>query len=1233
MAETLTVQITAQDGVTKVFKAISNGAQDAGKSVENAGKQGAKGMNELGKSAEDNARRMDRLKAEATAIGAAIGVLGAGIIKAGDAYRDQRLQLEALNRMYGEAADQIIAYSEAIQDTTRYSNDAARQSLAIFGTLNQNYGLSIEQLNQLLSRSADLSTLFGKSLSDTSQMIQNAMRGEAEYIEQVNISLQDNYVASQYAARGLGDWNKVTDDSAKAAFRFQLFMEQSEYAMGAAAAEADRAGGQFRQFLNEMQDAGQAVGGFLGPIGEIAAELAPITIALPVVAAGIGRLSTAVKGSQLGMAALGAAINPVALGLGALAVAGIATWNMFNEGRESAERLEDALIQLGDVAQNLRLGYRDDEARFLDEFGAGIKGIQDEIDNLDRSGLDAIVSQMAAMRGEHPRYIFDEIAEGMSMTTEESDRLTVAIDEVTKAFANSNIDAAALDAEIDKLFAAYKAREITFDEFLAGLEGIVGNLTLFRKEAEGAASSAANFASELDRLRGLTGATAGSASELTTSVNRIDAALQDGSLSAATLNAYMAELDRQMATGAITWAQYQERVAGVDEALLGLNMTFSESLGAGVLGTAVTSLENITTATEDYAAAAEQAEEHTIAFGDALGSGFRASLDETTASITEQKEAWEEFVEYATGAMLELTNNADYLSQVNLTGLATSATTAAEGFKDVATAMDSVLAIFGQIDAMGQRYGQSVSIAEALIGEPGVWAAIDDVLVSGRITLDEYNAAVESGYAIQNRQIEVEENLNAIRTKQLPILEQTSQAYADYIDAIRQMPADEQMSVLGWMDTGLQARVQQFADLGNELRALGPAGSEAMQQVVNGIVKTDPVLTEMLENLGLIEEQANGDYTINMDAVGAMDSIGRLTASIDALTLALGGVPPLHLDVTGADDIDAAVQDIYALNAAAAEGAVIEIATRLKPPERNWAEDGYMGGWGADLPPVEVPTRFQIPDDIDWSGLDIPAMPVDADTGPAAITLESFEPPAITVPVAFTSALGGGLLGAAQDAAGALNIPEIVVPAPDTSEANAAIDGVEANLADLDGNTAMTYINVLDSASATILDVGSLIAGLDSATATVSINANAANAYAEIANMQAYNGSVLATTYVNIVTRAVGSSLSSQRHGGIPGYAGGGVLFEGGEAGAELAYFAGGGVALLPTHGLYSAPSGTYISPANANSGITYGGTTVNVTVQGNVYGIDDLTTQVAAQMAPALAEVATTHYREQGTW
>ena len=68
--------------------------------------------------------------------------------------------------------------------------------------------------------------------------------------------------------------------------------------------------------------------------------------------------------------------------------------------------------------------------------------------------------------------------------------------------------------------------------------------------------------------------------------------------------------------------------------------------------------------------------------------------------------------------------------------------------------------------------------------------------------------------------------------------------------------------------------------------------------------------------------------------------------------------------------------------------------------------------------------------------------------------------------------------------------------------------------------------------------------------------------------------------------------------GVVQEYASGGVVIRAGEVGPEIAHFANGGTALLPRDGLYSVPSGSYITPNHAVS--NYGGDTVfNITVNG----------------------------------
>lgn len=75
MSERLEVVITGQDDVSKTSVAVSRGAEQSGKSVEQAGKRGAQSMNKLSREAQQGTRTMDDVKAAGTAVRAVFGAL------------------------------------------------------------------------------------------------------------------------------------------------------------------------------------------------------------------------------------------------------------------------------------------------------------------------------------------------------------------------------------------------------------------------------------------------------------------------------------------------------------------------------------------------------------------------------------------------------------------------------------------------------------------------------------------------------------------------------------------------------------------------------------------------------------------------------------------------------------------------------------------------------------------------------------------------------------------------------------------------------------------------------------------------------------------------------------------------------------------------------------------------------------------------------------------------------
>src|SRR5690606_18651978 len=187
-------------------------------------------------------------------------------------------------------------------------------------------------------------------------------------------------------------------------------------------------------------------------------------------------------------------------------------------------------------------------------------------------------------------------------------------------------------------------------------------------------------------------------------------------------------------------------------------------------------------------------------------------------------------------------------------------------------------------------------------------------------------------------------------------------------------------------------------------------------------------------------------------------------------------------------------------------------------------------------------------------------IPVSADTGPAALEINALEEDAstpITVPVEFdwggaAGFVGGGIAGAL----GAVDSgPEIAASVTvDTSGADAAIESVETNLAALDGSTAsitidgdaagaMTAIttaatnlgmidgqqanvSILGDASdavAAVSEAATNLGMIDGAQAWIYIMGDNSHAAGVIQAMAAYNGMVLATAYVDVVARQIGS--------------------------------------------------------------------------------------------------------------
>lgn len=493
----------------------------------------------------------------------------------------------------------------------------------------------------------------------------------------------------------------------------------------------------------------------------------------------------------------------------------------------------------------------------------------------------------------------------------------------------------------------------------------------------------------------------------------------------------------------------------------------------------------------------------------------------------------------------------------------------AEDADNAAEALDAVLRTFQQIDELGSRSAAAGTIADNLIGEPGEWAVIDELLEAGRISLMEYQGAISAGTAIQESNLRVQEDLNAMRVAQLPLLASEQLAYEAMIDQISQLEPLEQRRALALMDSNVQAQIaSQYATAYSA--SLGEIPTEVATSMIVSAAEADPVLKDLLLQFGLIEEGADGTITVNFpDGPTVQESIAELTASIDALTRAIGGVPPLRID---ADTQDALAKALGVKQAVEDLDGTEATTTINAEDEPAITAIGRVLGDLLDLDGQSA-TTYQFGNNSDALGA----------IGGTKNALDGLDGDTATVTM---RGVNGAALGS-------------------ISEVGRALGG-------LDGRTATVTINAIDNARAAIGGVAGALSALNGRSATVTTN---------------YVSRYTTVGSPSGAPRQLGGVVDRYALGGtIPIWAAEGNR-------PEIAHFASGGSALLPREGMYYVDPGTYISPSNAvGNQYSYGGDThVTVIVQGSVTTERELTGNLTREIGTAIRDDLIRHRTAAG--
>lgn len=632
--EPLEIKIRSSGGeqVVAQFRAVSTGAQQMGVATEQAAQKSTRGMRDTAKAADD-------LKVAAAALTVGFGM-------AARAAADETRQRDALNRLYGESADQINELSEAIQDNTNFSNDAARQAAITGATLAQNYELSADQIGVLIQRSADLAQIHGIDLADAMSRVSGAIRGEGEAAELLGLNMSDAAVAAEAASRGLEGWNTTMTEAEKAAFRYELVLEQTTGTMGAAADAADTTAGSVRHLANEAQDAAQSFAAWTGPVGEATAALSDHAVEIAVVGGGLVKLVSGLKEAGAASRIASAALSPgglvVAAGLATVALVALvdSLGTSYVEAAEDAGRatkaLADTINSLGQAGSPRTPLARAWKESFEDAI-APLMAIQGELDqiqsDLDTLGRTPVSSQeevtarnalLDSLEAEQAR--LESLAEQYGSTTEiaqEFAETQVALAQILTA-SGPGADQVLTIAQGFK--DALQAGRIDIGEYMNLIQYLAETMGVYDEQAIRAAGATDRVGESVEKTTAITERAVARWQEYDAAIRQARQADIDKTRANEDLIASMsvqanAEAD-QLARNQQKWTEYDEAVRAANDSRVQSTEAAQDYLDA---------LERERALAQEGAAYMDQAADATSGLGDA-NTELATALDEVAAA-------------------------------------------------------------------------------------------------------------------------------------------------------------------------------------------------------------------------------------------------------------------------------------------------------------------------------------------------------------------------------------------------------------------------------------------------------------------------------------------------------------------------------------------------------------------------------------------------------------------------
>ena len=178
----------------------------------------------------------------------------------------------AVNVVFKDASDTILAYGENSAQTVGLATSEFNQLAAQGGALLQNLGFdqqaAADETINLTERAADLASIFNTDVSTALEAIQSGLKGEFNPLEQFGVKLNAAAIEAQALAMGLEDQDGAISDAAKAQAALALFYEQTDAVAGDFLNTSDGLANSQRILKAEMENLSAEFGAVLLPLVE-----------------------------------------------------------------------------------------------------------------------------------------------------------------------------------------------------------------------------------------------------------------------------------------------------------------------------------------------------------------------------------------------------------------------------------------------------------------------------------------------------------------------------------------------------------------------------------------------------------------------------------------------------------------------------------------------------------------------------------------------------------------------------------------------------------------------------------------------------------------------------------------------------------------------------------------------------------------------------------------------------